>query len=114
MFESIARVVVRRGWAVVGSWILVTALLYASAPPWEQVSRDDNVRFFPAGYPSVIGQELYERGFPRDAASSQVVLVYERKGDKLSDADFAYVERMSSSLYKFAEIDPSLGLKKID
>src|SRR5947208_13103045 len=108
MFHSIANLVIRRGWVLVAAWLVLTVTLYMTAPPWEQVSRDDNVRFFPAGYPSVIGQDLYERGFPRDAASSQVVLVYERKGDKLSDADLAYVERMSSSLYKFAETDPSL------
>ena len=53
----------------------------------------------------MIGQDLLERGFPRDAASSQVVLVYERKGDKLTDADLAYVEREAAGLYKYAETD---------
>ena len=114
MFQMIANLVIRRGWVIVVAWLVFTAGLYLIAPPWDQVSRDDNVRFFPPGYPSVVGQELLERGFPRDAASSQVVLVYERLGGQLTDADLAYVEVVATSLFKFAETDPDLGLKKID
>ena len=114
MFDAIARLVIRRGWLVVAVWLAATGLLYAYAPLWERVSRDDNVRFFPAGFPSVNGQDLLERGFPRDAASSQVVLVHERVDGKLTEADLAYVDRVAAGLFKAAEADPSLPLKKID
>ena len=122
MFQFISAAVTRHGRAVVLVWLILAGMLYYYAPPWERVSRDDDVRFFPAGYPSVVGQELLERGFPRDAASSQVVLVYERTGGKLTDADFATVEATASNLLKYAEeIDatkkpdePGLGLNKID
>lgn len=114
MFHLIADVVIRRGWIVVAAWVAIAAALYYAAPPWESVSRDDNVRFFPAGYPSVVGQDLLERGFPQDAASSQVVLVYERIGSKLQAADYSYVEQVAGDFYKFAKNDASLGLKKID
>jgi putative drug exporter of the RND superfamily len=114
MFQSIATVVIRRGWFIVAAWLAFIAGLYMIAPPWERVSRDDNVRFFPAGSPSVVGQELLERGFPRDAASSQVVLVYERRDAKLTEADLAYVEQIAKSLLEYAGSEPSLGLKKID
>ncbi len=114
MFQLIANLVIRRGWVIVVGWLVFTVGLYLIAPPWDRVSRDDNVRFFPAGYPSVVGQELLERGFPRDAASSQVVLVYERRGKPLSELDLAYVDGVASRLYKFAEVNPDLGLKKID
>lgn len=114
MFEMLANLVIRRGWVIAAAWVVFTAGLYLIAPPWDRVSRDDNVRFFPAGYPSVVGQDVLERGFPRDAASSQVVLVYERGAGKLTDADLAYVEREASDLYKFARTEPGLGLKKID
>ncbi|MGE3819217.1 MAG: MMPL family transporter, partial [Isosphaeraceae bacterium] len=114
MFESLGKLVVRRGWLVVLGWLALTALLKWTAPPWEQVSRDDDVRFFPAHFASVIGHDLLERGFPQDAASSQIVLVTERPDGKLTDADLAYVEKTAADLYKFAEATPSLGLKKID
>ena len=38
----------------------------------------------------MIGQELLERGFPRDASSSELVLVYERKNGRLTPDDFAF------------------------
>jgi len=114
MFHLLSDLVIRRGWVLVAAWLALTAGLYFIAPPWEQVSRDDNVRFFPAGSPSVVGQDLLEQGFPRDAASSQVVLVYERRDGKLTDADLAYVEQVAADLFKVKETEPSLELKKID
>src|SRR5262249_24419187 len=116
MFQPRAKLVTRRGGLVVGAWLGLAAALYYAAPPWESVSRDDNVRFFPAGYTSVVGQDLLERGFPLDPASSQVLLVYERKGGKLTDADRACVDRDAADLYEFARRADSatIGLKKID
>ena len=122
MFQLLAAAVIRHGRLVVIAWMIIAGGLYYYSPPWERVSRDDDVRFFPAGFPSVVGQELLERGFPRDAASSQVVLVYERVTGKLTEADFTSVEQTAASLLKFSEeIDstrrpdePSLGLRKID
>ena len=114
MFDLISRVVIRRGWLVVVAWLVVAAVLHHFAPAWEQVSRDDNVRFFPAGYPSVIGQDLLERGFPSDAGSSQVVLVYERRGAALSDADLAYVDQMARDFRDFGDDHPEIGFKKMD
>ncbi len=56
------------------------------APRWEQVTKDDDVRFFPPDSLSVIGQDLLERGFPADASSSQLVLVYERRHGHVTPA----------------------------
>ena len=78
MFQSIANVVTRRGALILAAWLALAVTLVAGAPSWDRVTRDDDVRFFPAGFPSVVGQELLERGFPQDAASSQVVVVAER------------------------------------
>jgi RND superfamily putative drug exporter len=114
MFRLISNLAIRRGWVIVAAWVAFTAALFAIAPPWEQVTRDDDVRFFPAGYPSVVGQELLERGFPHDAGSSQVVLVYERPSARLTEADKAYVTQVADNLWRFSQSEPSLGLKKID
>jgi RND superfamily putative drug exporter len=78
------------------------------------VTKDDDVRFFPRTYPSVIGQELLERGFPGDAASSQVVLVYERPDGPLTPADFTAVEERASDFHQFGQSNPDLGVKKLD
>lgn len=114
MFPSLARLVQRRSWFVVLAWVVVTFLLFRYAPIWDQVTKDDDVRFFPRDFPSVVGQELLERGFPRDAASSQLVLVYERVDGPLTPADFSVVEERAGDFSKFALADPELGFKKMD
>lgn len=114
MFESIATVVIRRGWLVVFGWLVLIATLYAVAPPWERVSKDDDVRFFPAGYPSVVGQDLLERGFPGDASSSQVVVITERRDRFFTPEDFAYVDRLIAALNHLRQSQPSLGIKKVE
>src|SRR5208283_3413848 len=69
MFAFLARLIERRSWLVVLAWVALTFFLFRAAPPWDQVTKDDDVRFFPRNFPSVIGQDLLERGFPGDAAS---------------------------------------------
>jgi putative drug exporter of the RND superfamily len=113
MFESIAVLVNRRGWVIIVGWLAFTALLYAKAPDWEAVTRDDDVRFFPPGFASVVGQELLERGFPNDASSSQAVVVAERRQSKLTDADFSYVDQLASRFEQLRVSRPELGIKQV-
>src|SRR4051794_7839008 len=113
MFQSLARLVNTRGWMIVLGWFVVAATLFLIAPKWERVSKDDDVKFFPAGYPSVIGQELLEKGFPKDVASSQAVLIAERAGGKLTRADFDYVVSLSSRLSRLKLTEPKLGIKQV-
>ena len=114
MFSLLARLVQRHSWFVVLAWAVVAFLLFRYAPPWDQVTKDDDVRFFPRDYPSVIGQDLLERGFPRDAASSQFVVIYERSSEPLTAADFALVEERAADFHKFSQANPELGVKKLD
>jgi RND superfamily putative drug exporter len=113
MFDAIAAVFIRRGWIIVLGWVAFSALLYATAPPWSSVSRDDNVRFFPADYPGVIGQTLLERGFPDDVSSSDVVLVAERRQGKLTRDDFLFIAQMDDRFDSIREHEQNLGIKKI-
>jgi len=114
MFPILALLVQRHSWLVVLAWAVLTLVLFRYAPPWDQVTKDDDVRFFPRDFPSVIGQDLLERGFPQDAASSQVVIVYERNGEPLTAADFALVEERAADFHQFSQSNPELGVKKLD
>src|SRR5271165_4534494 len=114
MFSLLARLVQRHSWFVVLVWAVVAFLLFRYAPPWDQVTKDDDVRFFPRDSPSVIGQDLLERGFPNDAASSQVVIVYERADSALTPADFAAAEERAAQFHQFSQSNPDLGVKKLD
>src|SRR5262245_42672656 len=95
LFDHLARLVDRHGWVLVAAWALFAAALFATAPSWNSVSRDDDVRFFPPGFPTVRGQELLERGFPGEVSGSTVVLIVERPDEPLRPEDRAYVEAIS-------------------
>ncbi|MDQ2700617.1 MAG: MMPL family transporter, partial [Actinomycetota bacterium] len=114
MFPFLARLVQRHSWVILAFWASATVLLFLYAPVWDRVTKDDDVRFFPREYPSVIGQELLERGFPRDASSSQVVFVFERQNGPLTPEDLAAVEQHAAEFFDWSQTDPTLGVKKLD
>jgi RND superfamily putative drug exporter len=113
MFHSLARLVNTRGWILFVGWLAVTAGLFLIAPKWESVTRDDDVGFFPPGYPTVVGQALLKRGFPRDVASSQAVVVVERADGALRPGDKAYLESLSTRLGRLMLDEPKLGIKQV-
>jgi RND superfamily putative drug exporter len=114
MFSLLSRFVIGRPWVVILAWAILAVALRVSAPRLDQVTKDDDVRFFPPDYASVIGQELLERGFPQDASSSQVVFVYERRNGHLGQEDKAAIEETAARFYEFARAHPELGFKKLD
>ncbi|MGB0069802.1 MAG: MMPL family transporter, partial [Isosphaeraceae bacterium] len=114
MFSLVSSLVIRHPRSVVLGWLVLTAGLHYLAPPWDRITKDDDLGLFPADSPSVIGQELLERGFPQDASSSDLVLIYERKNGRLTPDDFRFVDGEASSLSQFAQEHPELGVNKID
>src|SRR5262245_8301939 len=114
MFRLVSSLVTRHPRAVVLGWLVLAAGLHALAPPWDRITRDDDLGLFPADSPSVIGQELLERGFPQDASSCDLVLIYERQDGRLTPGDFRFVDGEASSLSRFAREHPGLGVKTID
>ena len=84
------------------------------APPRDRVTTDDDLGLFPPDSLSVSGQELLERGFPQDASSSDLVLIYQRKNGRLTPVDLRFVDGEASSLSQFAQEHPELGVNKID
>ena len=113
MFQSLARLVNTRGWVIIAGWLAVTAVLFQIAPSWESVTKDDDVGFFPPGYPSVIGQSLLKRGFPKDVSSSQAVIVVERTKGDLLRSDYDYIVSLSNRLSRVKLEEPKLGIKDI-
>jgi RND superfamily putative drug exporter len=114
MFSSLSGVVSRRPWFVVLGWLAVTGGLHVFAPTWEHVTKDDDVRFFPPNSLSVIGQDLLERGFAKDASISQLVLVYERNNERITPSDLQYIENVALKFYQFAQSHPELAVNKLD
>ena len=112
MFSLLSGVVLRRPWVIVAGWLALTLGLYFFGPRWDQVTKDDDVRFFPPGSLSVIGQDLLERGFPENASSSQLVLVYERKDRAVTAADRRHLEEVASNLFQFTRSHPDYGIDR--
>jgi len=112
MFSSLSGVVIRRPGLVVLFWLVLAGALFRLGPRWDQVTKDDDVRFFPAESLSVIGQDLLERGFPSDASSSALVLVYERQSGHVTPDDLRHVDAAASRLFQFAQSHPEFGIDK--
>jgi RND superfamily putative drug exporter len=114
MFSLVSRIVIGRPRLVLLGWLALIAVLHCLAPPWEQIVQDDDPQLVPADLPSVIGRQLFERGFPEYASSSDVVLIHERKNGRLTPDDFRFVDLETASLSEFARQHPELGINKID
>jgi RND superfamily putative drug exporter len=114
MLRLVSSLVIRHPQAVALAWLVLAAGLHLLAPPWDRITKDDDLGLFPADSPSVIGRELLERGFPQDASSSDLVLIYERRGGRLTPGDFRFVDGEASSLAQFAQEHPEFGVRKIE
>jgi putative drug exporter of the RND superfamily len=114
MFRLVSSLVIRHPRVVVLGWLALIAALHYLAPPWDRITKDDDLGLFPADCPSVIGRELLERGFPQDASSSELVLIYQRNDGPLKVGDFRFVDAEASGLSRLAQENPDLGIKKID
>src|SRR5690242_1329331 len=111
MFGSIAALIIRRGWLIVLAWLVLAGLLYATAPEWNAVSRDDDVRFFPPKASSRVGQDLLERGFPEDITNSSLILLTERPDGPLTDQDLEYLDQVTHVLRQLQEAEPAVGIR---
>ena len=79
--------IVSHRWWFLGSWILALVLLRTSAPTWQSVAIDGDLKHLPADTTTVRGMQLNARAFPDDPAKSQIVLVFARADQPLSLAD---------------------------
>jgi putative drug exporter of the RND superfamily len=113
MFSLVSSLVIRHPRSVVLGWLVLAVGVHYLAPPWHSIIKDDDLGLFPADSPSVIGHALTQRGFPDDASSSDLVLIYERKNGRLNPDDFHFVDQEASSLSRFAQEHPEIGVKTI-
>src|SRR3954470_4286554 len=70
------------GWLVQRAWIAVLlgwGLLFLgtryAAPAWNEVVQDKEFAFLPKDAPSLRAEEMYNKAFPGDKLSSNIVLV---------------------------------------
>ncbi|MFN9916788.1 MAG: hypothetical protein ACK53L_29640, partial [Pirellulaceae bacterium] len=56
---------------------------------WDSVARDGDFEFLPASLPSRVGQQLLDEAFPAQRARSRLVIIVQREGAELTNADLA-------------------------
>lgn len=98
MFRLLGRLVQRYWLAVLLLWALGVALLHHFAPPFSEVTKDEDIRFFPPEYPTVRGYSILSKAFPEDVGSSEIVVLVRRTDGPLSTADFAFVDLLTTRL----------------
>ena len=94
MFARLADFVSRHWLLVLLAWVAIPVTVHLLAPRWEDVARDGDFAFLPAGMTSVQGEKLLRQAFPHLEGKSAVVLVVARPNDRLHEADFAVARQL--------------------
>ena len=101
---------IRRPWVVVLAWLAPDRRPASFAPRWDQVTKDDDVRFFPPDSLSVIGQDLLERGFPERRLELPARPGLRAQERTVTPDDLRYIEDVASKLLPVcASRSPSSG-----
>ena len=84
MFASLGRLVARHPWYVILGWIIVSAVVIATAPKLSPTS--DQSEFLPSHYESIKAATLQQKSFPQQTAPG-AILVFDREDGKPLTAD---------------------------
>lgn len=110
MFRLLGRTAVQHPGTICAAWLALAAGLTLIAPSWRKHSQDDDIRFLPAGTPSLRSHQLLEQAFPQDVSASRVLFAVERSDAKLSADDLALVDRMVGRLETLKRDEPALQI----
>ena len=91
MFRWMGKAIIAVWPAVLVVWLLLVLVLKFTAPEWEQVSTDGELRHLPSDAPSRKGTELYRAAFPQDLADSSIVLIVYREDQSLTQVDEQFI-----------------------
>jgi RND superfamily putative drug exporter len=99
MFARLGDFVARNYLLVILTWIVVLITVRAIAPRWDDVTFDGDLAFLPEEMPSVVGQRLTERAFPRNLAKSQIALIVARHEGPLQQADLRIADALAKRFH---------------
>ncbi len=84
--------VVSRAWPVfLAGWVVLVAVLWFVAPPWDRVGKSGQFAYLPADAPTRRAEAEFDESFPGQRVGSTIVLVAVRPDGPLTDADLAFV-----------------------
>ncbi|MFI5755573.1 MMPL family transporter [Streptomyces sp. NPDC051569] len=96
MFAGLGRLVVRRPWWIILTWVVAAAAVITLAPTL--TSDNDEASFLPSSYESIKASDVQKNTFPRQKNIGAVIVFQRSDGKKLTTADSAEIARISKSL----------------
>ena len=87
MFPWLGKIVSRHWLLIICAWGVALVLLHRSAPVWDEITQDGDFAYLPPEMPSVVGEQLLTRGFPRNRAKSQIAFFVIREEETLDHDD---------------------------
>ncbi|HRX81101.1 MAG TPA: hypothetical protein P5307_18660 [Pirellulaceae bacterium] len=72
MFLRLGNMVSRYWWLTILIWLGIVVSLRLIAPSWDDITRDGDLAFLPAGMPSVVGENLKLAAFPENRAGVDI------------------------------------------
>jgi RND superfamily putative drug exporter len=112
MFHFLGRTVSQFWLVFLAAWVILLAGSRYAAPPWGDVAQDKEFAFLPSDAPSRQGEAVYEKAFPDDRLTSNVVLVLHRTNNNSEQlkGDLKFIEDiLEPRLRQIAEAEGGLA-----
>jgi RND superfamily putative drug exporter len=113
MFRFLGRLAVRHPGKICAAWLALAVVLTVIAPSWRKHAQDDDIRFLPAGTPSLRAHVLLEQAFPQDVSASRAVFALERTDEILTPKDLELADRLTVRLKNLQRDEPALQINGV-
>lgn len=101
MFSRLGDFIAKHWLLTLVAWCAAVVALRVVSPNWDDVTKDGDLAFLPAGMPSVVGEELAAKAFPENRSKSQVVIVFARDSDQLGVDDLKAADRFAARCHNY-------------
>ncbi len=103
MLAGLGALVKQHSRLVIAAWLGLAVALHLVAPRWNDVIRDGDLAYLPHSMPSVRGVQLLSEAFPDERGRSEMAIVVERPGQRLSTRDLLWSDSLAERFRAEAE-----------
>lgn len=95
MLAGLGALVIHHSRLVIAAWLGLAVVLHLVAPRWNDVIRDGDLAYLPPSMPSVRGVQLLSDAFPEERGRSEMAVIVERPGSRLSTRDLLWSDSLA-------------------
>jgi len=103
MLAGLGALVKQHSRLVIAAWLGLAVALHLVAPRWNDVIRDGDLAYLPRSMPSVRGVQLLSEAFPDERGRSEMAIIVERPGGRLTTRDLLWSDSLAERLHAEAE-----------